>query len=77
MSKWLKVLRIEANMTQYELAAKVGVTHVTICNIERGKMRPSVSLAKKLGDALSFDWTKFYDDVSKNRKIVVIRESEV
>lgn len=59
---WFKVLRIEANLSQYDLAAKVGVTHVTICNIERGKIRPSVALAKKLGNVLNFSWTRFYED---------------
>ena len=44
----LKVLRAEREITQEELAAKVGVTRVTINCIERGNYLPTLDLALKL-----------------------------
>ena len=38
-------------MTQQELAAKVGVTRQTILSIERGNYNPSVELALRLARA--------------------------
>lgn len=37
--------RLEADMTQQALAARVGVTRQTILSIEKGKFTPSVALA--------------------------------
>ena len=44
----LKELRARHNMTQEELAEKVGVSRQTIVAIEKGKYDPSLSLAFKL-----------------------------
>jgi putative transcriptional regulator len=44
----LKELRARHNMTQEDLAAKVGVSRQTIVAIERGKYDPSLSLAFRL-----------------------------
>ena len=40
--------RQEANLTQEELAEKVGVTRQTVIAIEKGNYTPSVALALKL-----------------------------
>ena len=37
-----------ANMTQQELAERVGVTRQTIISIERGRYKPSIELAIRL-----------------------------
>jgi putative transcriptional regulator len=44
----LKVLRAKHNLSQEELAEKVGVTRVTINNIENGKWAPSAVLALRI-----------------------------
>lgn len=45
----IKTLRFFANeMTQQELAAKVGVTRQTIMAIEKGKYSPSLEVAFKI-----------------------------
>lgn len=45
----LRRLRFEAGeMTQQELAERVGVTRQTIISIEKGKYQPSVELALRL-----------------------------
>ncbi len=48
----LKEHRLRKNLTQEELAAKVGVTRQTIIAIEKEKFVPSVKLALELSFAL-------------------------
>ena len=62
----IKTLRFFANeMTQQELAAKVGVTRQTIMAIEKGKYSPSLEVAFKI--ALVFG--KPFDEVFTYEKI--------
>ena len=58
----LKVERAKKEMTQGELAERVGVVRQTISNIECGLTKPSVGLAKKIAEVLEIDWTNFFDD---------------
>lgn len=44
--------RLVHDMTQQELADRVGVTRQTILSIERGQYNPSVGLALRLAGAL-------------------------
>ena len=48
MKNRLKVYRAKYNLTQEELAKKVGVTRQTIIAIEKGKYDPSLELAFKI-----------------------------
>lgn len=48
----LRQYRTQANLTQVQLADKVGVTRQTIIAIERGNYTPSILLALKLARAL-------------------------
>ncbi len=50
MKNNLKVWRATKDITQEELAKKVGVTRQTINSIEKGKYDPSLELAFKLAD---------------------------
>lgn len=56
----LKATREAAGMTQEQLAEKVGVTRQAIGQYETGINRPSVDVAKGIGEALNFDWTLLY-----------------
>ena len=58
----LKKIRTEAGMTQKELATQTGVIRQTICEIERGRNKPSVDLAKRLASVLNIDWIEFFTD---------------
>jgi len=69
MRHWLKELRSESgNMTQEQLAKKVGISRTMITEIENGNANPSVKVAKKIAAVLGFDWTRFYDDDSNERR---------
>ena len=69
MRHWLKELRSESGtMTQEQLAKKVGISRTMITEIENGNANPSVKVAKKIAAVLGFDWTRFYDDDSNERR---------
>lgn len=66
MRRWLKELRYKSNnMTQGQLAEKVGISRTMITEIENGNANPSVEVAKKIAAVLGFDWTRFYQDESE------------
>ncbi|MGC8817017.1 MAG: helix-turn-helix transcriptional regulator [Candidatus Hadarchaeum sp.] len=48
MKNKLKVYRVMHNLTQEDLAKRLGVTRQTIIAIERGKYDPSLPLAFKI-----------------------------
>lgn len=48
----MKALREAAGMTQAELGEKVLVTHNMICQIEKGRKEPSLTLLKVIAAAL-------------------------
>jgi len=53
MKNHVRRYRFEAgDITQQELADKVGVTRQTILSIEKGKFKPSVELALRLARVL-------------------------
>jgi len=48
MQNRLRVLRELANLTQEDIAVRVGVSRQTIISLEKGKYNPSIFLAFKL-----------------------------
>jgi putative transcriptional regulator len=48
----IKELRARHNLTQEELADKVGVTRQTMLYIEKGKYNPSLAVAHKVAKVL-------------------------
>ncbi|MCE7736051.1 MAG: helix-turn-helix transcriptional regulator [Candidatus Heimdallarchaeota archaeon] len=50
MKSRLKVLRAEFDLTQQQLAEKLGVTRQTILAIEKGTYDPSLKLAFKIAE---------------------------
>lgn len=53
MKNRLKELRKEFNLTQEQLASKLGVSRQTIISIEVGKYNPSLVLAYKISQIFS------------------------
>ena len=53
MKTRIKEFRARYNLTQEELARKVGVRRETILYIEKGKYNPSVKLAYRIAKALN------------------------
>lgn len=44
--------RLEYDIEQQELAKRVGINKTQLCNIERGRRRPSVDVLDKIADIL-------------------------
>ena len=60
----IKELRARHNLTQDDLAKKVGVRRETILYMEKGKYNPSLKLAHDVAKALktTIDQLFFFDD---------------
>ena len=61
----LKKLRTEKGLTQEQLANESGVQRTTITMIELGENKPSIELAKKLGEIFNIPWYDFFEDADK------------
>ncbi|OHX39201.1 helix-turn-helix transcriptional regulator [Cytobacillus oceanisediminis] len=60
--KWLADIRDSLSLTQEEVANKANMARTTYASIEKGDRNPSVNNAKKIADALGFEWTLFFED---------------
>ena len=61
----LKELRKNNRISQEFLATVVGVSQSTISQIEQGRIKPSVPLAKKIATVLGCNWTDFFEDAGE------------
>lgn len=59
--EWLKKIRLEKGLTHDDIARGVGIQRAYFTMIENGRKRPSVDIAKKIGNLLGFDWTRFFE----------------
>ena len=76
MQTRIKEYRIRHNLTQEDLAKKVGVRRETIVFLEQGKYNPSLKLAHDVARALhtTIDDLFIFDDenpVTKERTVLV------
>ncbi len=62
----LKEIRIKKNMTQQELADKIGKDRSLIAKIENENTFPSIKTAKALGKVLGVSWTIFFNNIGEN-----------
>jgi len=60
MKTRIKEFRARYNLTQEELARKVGVRRETILYIEKGKYNPSLKLAYRIAKALNTTIEKLF-----------------
>ena len=64
MRKWLKDIRERLKLTTFEAANAAGISQSYYSSIENGtRGNPlNVDIAKKIAEALNFEWTRFYED---------------
>ena len=60
--KWLNSIRESKNMTHESVAKKSGISRAYYTRIENGEYNVPVDTAKKIAEALEFDWTMFYKE---------------
>ena len=72
----IKQLRQKTGLTQAQLAQKSGVSQSVITKIERGKIEPSYTIAKKIFITLEEELAKKYNEtVARNictKKIIML-----
>jgi transcriptional regulator with XRE-family HTH domain len=68
LRKFLKLERTKAELTQAELAAKLGWDQKTISNIERGQHRVTLIEIIELGEVLGFDPSAVVRRIAKVRE---------
>lgn len=54
--------RKELKLSQAELAQLLGCSQRAVAGWELGERKPSVPMAKRIGEVLGFDWTLFYEE---------------
>lgn len=60
VGKRLRELRKARNLTQTGLAAKCGLANTTICDIEAGRIAPSLGSLERLASALGVSVDQFF-----------------
>lgn len=61
MRTWLKEARQKLGKTMKQIAETVGISECYYSQIEGGTRNCPVETAKKIADALGFEWTKFFE----------------
>ena len=59
---WLMRLRMEAGLTQMELAEKAGMNVRQYNNYENGRVNPHAAQRLRIADALGFDVSLWYEN---------------
>ena len=64
MRNWLIEIREKIGISQYKAAELAGISQSYYASIEVGSRgNPlKVDIAKKIANALGFEWTKFYEE---------------
>lgn len=61
-NEWLEDIRKQLDLTHEEVAIRAGISRHYYTMIANGNRRPSVAVAKRIGKAMDFDWTLFFDE---------------
>lgn len=60
----LREIRKSRGLTLADIAIAAKTTTVTISRYEKGKRKPSVKMAKKLGPLYGIPWTEFFKETA-------------
>ena len=58
MRDWL--IEIRGNRSQQKVADQIGIAQSTYASLETGVRNPSVKMAKRIAEAMHFEWTRFF-----------------
>ncbi|WP_200411955.1 helix-turn-helix transcriptional regulator [Virgibacillus salexigens] len=62
MRSWLKELRLQKGLTQYQVSEVAEIERSYYTMIEQGNRNPSVWVAKRIASSLGFEWTIFFEN---------------
>lgn len=57
----LKKERMKLNLSQFQMAEKIGISVSGYSNIENNRYSPSIKTAKKIAEIINVEWTKLYE----------------
>jgi transcriptional regulator with XRE-family HTH domain len=60
--EFIKLRRLQLNLTQYEVATKAGTTQGYLCKVENGMREPTITLALKICEVLNLNINDFASD---------------
>ena len=66
--EWLISIRGEKGLSQGQVAAMAGISQPSYFEIEKGISNPRPATAQKIGAALDFPWTRFFEDEAEKRQ---------
>jgi transcriptional regulator with XRE-family HTH domain len=72
----LKTFRLANRMTLKQLALKAGCTDAYLSQLERGHTNPSITILKKIAQALQLKVVDFFLESERNESDVVLGEQE-
>lgn len=72
----LRKIREKKGITLKALAEKIGVSESLLSQIERNRVSPSIDTLFSIADALDIDYEYLFKDLSKKRKVQIVRKSE-
>lgn len=70
MNQWLIEKRKNKGLSQKDVSEMARISQPSYCNIENGSRRPSVETAKRIAEALGFDWTEFFENKPDEQEAV-------
>lgn len=62
VGRTIRMLREDAGVKQYELAARASVHPVTLNRIEKGRANPDLATLRRLADALRVPLARLFSD---------------
>jgi len=62
--QWLQEIRGQLRLTQQQAADICGISRFYYIKIETRGIAPPVRTAKRIAQAMGFDWTMFYEEIS-------------
>lgn len=65
---WLQEKRIKKEMNHEQVAQEAGIQRAYYTMIENGNRDPSVEVAKRIAQALGFNWIIFFEDQCNETK---------
>jgi len=68
VGSFIKKLRIDNNLTQLELAEKLGVTYQAVSKWENGKNVPDIATLKEISKLFNIDIDEIISGEIKNKK---------
>ena len=67
--EWLVQIREKRGLSQSMVAKQSGIVQQSYQLIENGVNTPRPETAKRIGMALGFPWTRFYEDEEKSDNV--------